>query len=63
MLVQVASSKAAQLRDLVHANMDGQISRTPHQLRLVDCCYDLLVLTNLCAIAKSNVDTGYTLSS
>jgi hypothetical protein len=29
----------------------------------VGCCYDPLVLTNLCAIAKSNIVTGYTLSS
>jgi hypothetical protein len=38
------------------------ISRT-RQLCLVDCCYIPLVLTNLRAIAKSNVVTGYTLSS
>jgi hypothetical protein len=61
MLVQVASSESSQLRDL-HADMDRQISRTD-QLRIVDCCYDPLVLTNLCAIAKSNVVTGYTLAS
>jgi hypothetical protein len=48
MLVKVASSKASQLRDL-HANMDRQIARTD-QLRLVNCCYDPLVLTNLCAM-------------
>jgi hypothetical protein len=61
MFVQVASSKASQLRDL-HANMDRQIARTD-QLCLVDCCYDPLVLTNLCALARPNVVTGYTLSS
>jgi hypothetical protein len=61
MLVKVASSEASQLRDL-YADMDRQISRTD-QLRLVDCCYDPLVLTDLCAVAKSNVVTGYTLSS
>jgi hypothetical protein len=61
MLVQVASSEASQLRDL-HANMDRQIACTD-QLCLVDCCYDPLVLTNLCAFANSNVVTGYTLSS
>jgi hypothetical protein len=61
MLVKVTSSEASQLRDL-HADMDRQLSRTT-QLRLVDCCYDPLVLTNLCAVAKSNVVTGYTLSS
>jgi hypothetical protein len=42
--------------------MDRQISCTD-QLCLVDYCYDSLVLTNLCAIAESNVVTGYTLSS
>ncbi len=62
MLVQVASSEASQLRDL-HANdMDRLIART-NQLCLVDCCYDLLVITNLCAFAKSIVVTGYILSS
>jgi hypothetical protein len=60
MLVRVASSKAAQLRDL-YADMDRQISCT-NQL-LVDCCYDSLVLTNLCAIAKSKIITAYALSS
>jgi hypothetical protein len=60
-LVKLASSEASQLRDL-HADMDRQISHT-NQLRLVDCCYDPLVLTNLYAVAKSNVVTGYTLSS
>ena len=61
MLIKVASSEAALLRDL-HADMDRQISRTD-QLRLVDCCYDPLVLSTLCDIAKSNVVTGYVLSS
>jgi hypothetical protein len=61
MLVKVASSEESQLRDL-HADMDRQISRTD-QLRLVDCCYDPRVLSNLSAIAKSNVVTGYTLAS
>jgi hypothetical protein len=61
MFVKVASREASQLRDL-HADMDRQIPRTD-QLRLVDCCYDPLVLTNLCAVAKYNVVTGYTLSS
>jgi hypothetical protein len=61
MLVKAASSEASQLRDL-HTNMHRQISSTD-QLRLVDCCYGPLILTNLCAVAKSNVVTGYTLSS
>jgi hypothetical protein len=42
--------------------MDRLIART-NQLCLVDCCYDLLVITNLCAFAKSIVVTGYILSS
>jgi hypothetical protein len=61
MLVKVANSEEIQLRDL-HANMDRQITRT-NQLRLVDCCYNSHVMTNLSAMAKSNVVTGYTLSS
>jgi hypothetical protein len=61
MLVRVANSEEMQLRDL-HADMDRQITRSD-QLRLVDCCYDSLVITNLSALAKSNVVTGYTLSS
>jgi hypothetical protein len=61
MLVKVANSKEMQLRDL-HANMDRQITRTD-QLRLVDCCYNSHVMTNLSAMAKSNAVTGYTLSS
>jgi hypothetical protein len=50
-----------QLRD-IHADMDHQITRTD-QLRLVDCCYDSHAMTNLSAMAKLNVVTGYTLSS
>jgi hypothetical protein len=61
MLVKVASSEATQLRDL-HADMDRQSSCTD-QLYLIDCCYDPIVLTNLCASTKSNVVTGYVLSS
>jgi hypothetical protein len=61
MLVKVANSEEMQLRDL-HADMDRQITRTD-QLRLVDCCYDSLAMTNLSAIAKSNVVTDYTLLS
>jgi hypothetical protein len=61
MLVKVVSSEASQLRDL-HADMDRKIACT-NQLCLVDCCCGPLVLTNLCAIAKSNVVTGYILSS
>jgi hypothetical protein len=61
MLVKVANSEEMQLRDL-HADMDRQITRTD-QLRLVDSCYNSFVMTNLSATAKSNVVTGYTLSS
>jgi hypothetical protein len=61
MLVKVANSEEMQLRDL-HADMDRQISRT-NQLRLVDCCYDSHVMTNLSAMTKANAVTGYTLSS
>jgi hypothetical protein len=51
MLVQVASSKASQLRDL-HADMHRQLSCTD-QLRLVDCSYDPLVLTPTLLLATS----------
>jgi hypothetical protein len=61
MLVKVANSQEMQLRNL-HADMDCQITRTD-QLRLVDCCYDSHVMTNLSAMAKANVVTGYTLLS
>jgi hypothetical protein len=61
MLVKVANSEEMQLRDL-HADMDRQITRTD-QLRLVDCCYNSHVMTNLSAMAKSNVVTDYTFSS
>jgi hypothetical protein len=62
MLVKVATNSGEmQLRDL-HADMDCQITRT-NQLCLVDCCYDSHVITIISAMAKSNVVTGYTLSS
>jgi hypothetical protein len=50
------------LRDL-YADMEQQIARNNNQLPLVDCWNDPLVLINLCAIAKSNVVTGYGLPS
>jgi hypothetical protein len=61
MLVKVANSEEMQLR-VLHADMDRQITPTNH-LRLVDCFYDSHVMTNLSAMATSNVVTGYTLSS
>jgi hypothetical protein len=58
MLIKLADESRGELHDLL-ASISSQIPH-PKELILVDASYYPTVLPNLCALAKSNVETSYT---